>query len=83
MVLSDLIEVASVLDDVLLGMQARYSGDLKNIFTIGLELPEKELREIDHDLYVTQNGSEIGFSECEEVRAKIMGIDFVLVKKEE
>ena len=83
MVINDLIEVASGLDNSLLKFQEKNIHDLRQLFTIGITLPKEELRILDHDLYVTQNGNSDGFTESDEVRAKILGIDFVIVPEEE
>lgn len=79
MVIDDLVEIASSLDNSLLKLQEKYRHDLRRTFTIGITLPREEMRILDHDLYVTQNGNSDNFTESDEVRAKILGIDFVIV----
>jgi hypothetical protein len=83
MVIDDLFEIANGIDNTLLMLQEKYQSDLKRKFTIGIQLPVKELRDLDHDLYVTQNGSSDGFTPSDEIRAKILGLDFVIVSEEE
>ena len=83
MVIDDFFEIANGLDNTLLMLQEKYQTDLKRKFTIGIQLPKDELRRLDHDLYVMQNGNESGFTGSDEIRAKIMGLDFVVVSEEE
>ncbi len=83
MVIDDLFEIANGLDNSLLMLQEKYKSDLKRKFTIGIQLPLDELQILDHDLYVTQNGSSDGFIPSDEIRAKILGLDFVIVPEEE
>lgn len=83
MVINDLIEIAGGLDNSLLKLQEKYRHDLRDQFTIGITLPKDDMRILDHDLYVTQNGNSDGFVPSDEVRAKILGIDFVIVPEED
>ena len=83
MIIEDLFEIANGLDNSLLMLQEKYRTDLKRKFTIGIQLPLDELQVLDHDLYVTQNGNSDGFVPSDEIRAKILGIDFVIVSEEE
>lgn len=83
MVIEDLFEIANGLDNSLLMLQEKYKTDLKRKFTIGIQLPLDELQILDHDLYVTQNGNSDGFTASDEIRAKILGLDFVIVSEEE
>ena len=83
MIIEDLFEIANGLDNTFLMLQEKYRTDLKRRFTIGIQLPLDELQIFDHDLYVAQNGTENGFVPSDEVRARIMGIDFVIVPEEE
>lgn len=83
MVIDDLFEIANGLDNSLLMLQEKYKSDLKRKFTIGIQLPLDELQILDHDLYVMQNGSSDGFIPSDEIRAKILGLDFVIVPEEE
>lgn len=82
MVIDDFFEIANGLDNTLLMLQEKYRTDLKRRFTIGIELPADELRVLDHDLYVTQNGNADGFVPSDEIRAKILGLDFVIVSED-
>ncbi len=79
MVIEDLVEIASGLDNSLLKLQEKYRHDLRKKFTIGITLSREEMRILDHDLYVTQNGNSNNFTESDEVRAKILGIDFIIM----
>lgn len=83
MYLNDLIEIAHGFDNSLLMLQEKYTTDIKRRFTIGIQLPKNELLMLDHDLYVTQNGNSDGFTSSDEIRAKILGLDFVIVPEEE
>lgn len=83
MILDDLMTMASDIDNTLLKLQYRNRHDLRKSVTIGITLPKEEMHMIDHDLYVTKNGNSDGFTDSDEIRVKIMGIDFVIVPEEE
>ena len=83
MTIEDLFEIANGLDNSLLMLQEKYKSDLRRKVTIGIQLPLDELHVLDHDLYVTQNGVTDGFIPSDEIRAKILGIDFAIVAEEE
>lgn len=83
MEIDDLFEIANGFDNTMLMLQEKYRTDIKRRFTIGIQLPKNELNILDHDLYIMQNGNENGFTPSEEIRAKIMGLDFVIVPEED
>lgn len=83
MIVDDLVEVAGGLDNSLLRLQELYRKDLREHFKVCVTLPKDEMALLDRDLYVTQNGGLAGFTPSDEVRARILGIDFVISPEEE
>ena len=85
MQIDDIFEIANGINNSLLMLNEKSinNRNIKKCLTIGLQLPIEELQQIDRDFYVMQNGKSEGFTASEEIRVKIMGIDFVIIPEEE
>ena len=76
----DLFEIANSFNNSLLMIQEKNIDDVKKRFTVKINLPMPHLISLDEELYRLHNkGNSSGFVPSEEIRATIMGLNFVIV----
>lgn len=80
--LDDLYNIATAMDEQMLLMNSKYKKDFRKGLLISLEIPQLDLQGIDETLYFKENKTMVGYEKCDEIKVNVLGINFLLTKKE-
>ena len=80
--LDDLYNIATGMDEQMLVMNTKHRKDFRRGLLVSLEIPPLDLQSIDETLYFKENKTMVGYEKCDELKINIMGINFLLTKKE-
>jgi hypothetical protein len=80
--ISDLSNLAVLLDRAMLDINVLYKEDRREDLTIVLHLEPLEFQSIDEKLYENENKTLVGYEVGTEINVNIIGINFKLIKKE-
>lgn len=80
--LDDLYNIATAMDEQMLLMNSKHKKDFRKELLISLEIPQLDLQGIDETLYFKENNTMVGYEKCDEIKVNVLGINFLLTKKE-
>jgi hypothetical protein len=80
--LDDLYNIATAMDEQMLLMNSKHKKDFRKGLLISLEIPQLDLQGIDETLYFKENNTMVGYEKCDEIKVNVLGINFLLTKKE-
>ncbi len=80
--LDDLYNIATAMDEQMLLMNSKHKKDFRKELLISLEIPQLDLQGIDETLYLKENNTMVGYEKCDEIKVNVLGINFLLTKKE-
>lgn len=83
MKLNDLYKLAKAVEDTLPEIAKENDGqNVRSNIQLTITVTEKELHEIDRELYLQVNNDLYGYKESDEIAVDIFGITFTVVKTE-